>query len=401
MPEDVKEKEVEETPEAETSTADEVELFETVTMDDMTGDERNTWLAKGTVPDRFKPKTQAKPKDTGKDPAAEAAKAKEKKEAEAKAKTSAEPPDKEGKDGSEPPEKEDKQEPKSPQPNRAERRVQQLSAQIQAQLAEAKSLRESIAEMKRTQAELTSASPAAKTVVAEKKETGKLKRPRMADFTQDKFDDPMKSYDDAMEAYDNGRDLEAAEKQKAAVDAAIEKDRAERQKAEAQAKAERENKAIEESWRKKCDASAKRHADFADVISDDGLLKNANNVINAVADSTILELDHGAEVLYWLGLEENEAERARIMDLGPVRTAVELGKIEARIAEGLKGKDNGKPADKKEPIVPRAPKPPTDLAAAKAVSDDPIEAALEVGDVLAYNREMNRKELAEREARRR
>lgn len=387
MPKDVKDEAVEETPSPEASPGDEIDSFETVTMEDMTKEEHQLWLHKGTLPERYSPKPQGKPK-TGTDPAAEAAKAKEKAKA-----ASTEPPDKEPEDGKEPPEKKDKQEPERTQPpNRAERRIQQLSAKIQSQLTEQKTLRDSIAELKRTQAELSSASTAAKAVVVEAKETGKLKRPKMADFSDGDL------YDQALEAYDNARDLDAAKKQQEAIQKAIAEDREARKEAETRAQIERENKAIEEIWIKKLDASTKRHSDFADIALVDGLLENSSGVVNKVADSTILELEHGAELLYWLGKPENEDERARIMDLGPVRTAAELGKIEARIAEGLKA--NGKPAsDKKEPVVPRAPAPPTDLGAKKAAVEDPAEAALERGDFNAYAREMNRKEVADRAAR--
>lgn len=385
---------------AESSTAEEPSesTFETVEMSDMTAAEHQTWLAKGTVPDRFMPKEQVEPKGKKPAPEVDAAKAKEKSEAKAKAavKDAADKSETESAEASEkgadetegdpePPAK-DKQEP-SPQKGRtAERRIHQLSDQIQEHLQQKKSLQSEIADLERKKEELAKASTAAKDATV--KTEGKLKRPKFSDF------DDTDSYDQAMEAYDNQKDLDALQKSKEAVDEALTADRKERAKVEQANRTAIENKKIETSWKKRLDAGAERHEDFADVALADHIILDSDGKLNAVADGFILESPVGEEILYWLGLDANEEERAKIMDSSPLRTSAALGALEARLTEQMKAPAKPKP----EIVVTRAPKPATDVSGKKAAVTDPSDAALDSDDFAAYRRAENRKDAEKRKA---
>lgn len=367
---------------------DAVEDFETVDMADMTEAERSTWLAKGTVPDRYLPKAQARPKDKEESAAAKAAKDKEKsadpdkgKETEAASETA-------GKDKQKP--SEDK-----PKGEVAERRIAQLSKQIQDSLKEKKTVTADVEKAKAELAEVQKKLAEAGLPKTEKVEKASdLKRPRMKDFGTDE------EYEVALDAYERQRDLLAAERSLKAVNEALDKDRKERTEAQERQRVEEANRKIEDVWKKQIKASTELHDDFAEIALADDIPGLMEGDIDAVMDSFILKKEWGSEVLYYLGAHKDEAQEIREME--PYDKVIALGKIHDEIKTKLKGtadKGKGKEAEEEKPPITRAPKPPTDLSSKKAAPTNEIEAALDNDDFNDYRAKANAEEAAQKKAR--
>ncbi len=380
----------------DSSEPDAIETFETVDMADMTEAERSTWLAKGTVPDRYKPKAQAKPKDKEESTAAKAAKDKETADAKAKADTSADPDKgKETEAASETAGK-DKQKPSEEKPKgeAAERRIAQLSKQIQDGLKEKKTVTADVEKAKAELAEVQKKLAEAGLPKTEKVEKASdLKRPRMKDFGTDD------EYEVALDAYERQRDLLAAERSLKAVNEALEKDRTERTQAQERQRVEEANRKIEDTWKKQVRASTERHDDFADVALADDIPGLIEGDIDAVMDSFILKKEWGSEVLYYLGEHKDEAQE--IHDMEPYDKVIALGKIHGDIVAKLKGtagKDKGKEAAEEAPPITRAPKPPTDLSSKKAAPVNEVEAAIDNDDFADYRAKANAEEAAKKKA---
>ena len=83
-------------------------------------------------------------------------------------------------------------------------------------------------------------------------------------------------------------------------------------------------KQAQNAWSERESLAKTKHEDYDDVAD----LRQLSPT-PAMAQ-TILEMDAGADVLYWLG--QHPAENARIKALSPLAAAVALGKIESQLA---------------------------------------------------------------------
>jgi len=153
---------------------------------------------------------------------------------------------------------------------------------------------------------------------------------------------------------------------------------------EDQAKTQREtqqqeqSRIINEGWAKKVEAGAKKYSDYATVALNPDLPIKAGSV----ADVFVLDSEHGADVLYYLGQHPDKLDA--INKLNPLRQARELFAIEQTFV---------KPA----PSVRRtsaAPAPPHEVSGQGAVPPDEVEQALADDDFTSYKAAENRKALA-------
>lgn len=120
---------------------------------------------------------------------------------------------------------------------------------------------------------------------------------------------------------------EAAEKTKADDAARVKKQQ------------EDEGKALAESWAEKTSKAKEKYDDYDSVALNDDL------PVNQAMGAAIMQADNGADVLYWLGQNHDQAKR--ISGLTPMQVAIEIGRISASL-------ENTKPEVSKaaEPIKP-------------------------------------------------
>jgi hypothetical protein len=108
---------------------------------------------------------------------------------------------------------------------------------------------------------------------------------------------------------------------------------------------------LQVEWNGKVEAAQERYPDFAEAGQ--SLIESLGDLEPAYGDylaSTIMGMDYGTEVLYYLAKNPNEARQ--IADSGARAATVALGRIEAKFA--LAGDDKPTPRQK----VSRAPAPP-------------------------------------------
>lgn len=119
------------------------------------------------------------------------------------------------------------------------------------------------------------------------------------------------------------------------------------------AEAEKAQAELRVSWEGKLTPAQERYPDFAE---------KSQNLINSLGDldpaysqylaDTIMSLDHGPDVLYYLA--SNPTEAARIVRSGAQKALVAFGSIEARFSTA----EDNKTA---RPVVSKAPQPPMQL----------------------------------------
>lgn len=129
-------------------------------------------------------------------------------------------------------------------------------------------------------------------------------------------------------------------------------------------KAEREREAEERKQEAAKSAEQKRAEEFGKKIEsardkfddyDDVVFNKAVPITKPMSEA-LMESDLGAEIAYELAKDDGK-EAQRISQLSPFKQAVEIGKIEARLAH-----EQPSPAteeEKPEPVVSKAPPPPT------------------------------------------
>lgn len=205
----------------------------------------------------------------------------------------------------------------SPRRGRPSRADQQIAA-MQAQIAQ---LTDLVGKIAQPQA-------AAPPPPAEPKPPAKPKR---ADY-----DDPD-AYDDALIEW-------AAETASARASAKADADRAARQKADKAKTAEEEQAAQAREWAAKWDAARERYGEDFDAIA-----ANDQEPLSPAMFTAITNSDIGPDIAWYLG--NNPEDKARIFAIAnPVKQALEIGKIEAKITAGLAAAP--KPAPEPQPASP-------------------------------------------------
>jgi len=176
---------------------------------------------------------------------------------------------------------------------------------------------------------------------------------------QDKPSEPAAAADSGKPKLEDFQTLEAY--QEALTDWKL--DQRERSQKEAAAKTAAEDavRTEQEKWAKKEKAAQKAHDDYDDVI--DAVVIPAGPGVRA-ARQAILEDDHGAELLYYLG--KNPKELARIAGLSPASAAMAIGRLSARF-DTPPAPENGKPR------ITGAPKPPPPSGRPSKTTSDSID----------------------------
>lgn len=169
--------------------------------------------------------------------------------------------------------------------------------------------------------------------------------------------------------YDTARDAYVEELVAFRAKEALAADKAEQKVADA-------NRALEAGVQKSIAEGRKKYADFDEVAL------NAKTPISKAMDGFILDSDLRAEVLYRLG-ENDSAEAKRIIALPVYKQVRALVEIEREFAE-LEKKPT--PPVKKHT---EAPPPATELGGRTSEPSDPVQAALNRGDVAGYMRLAN------------
>jgi hypothetical protein len=137
---------------------------------------------------------------------------------------------------------------------------------------------------------------------------------------------------------------------------------------------------IAEVWNGRVTEARTKHADFDAVALNPELpIKQGS-----ITDAFILDSDHGAEVLYYLG--KNPAELTRIQVLNPLAQARALFSIENTFSVA----PAAKPAASAKPVT-KAPPPPHQVSGKPAAQLDEVEQAVKEGDQEAFARLENEK----------
>lgn len=215
--------------------------------------------------------------------------------------------------------------------------------------------------------------PAAETKPAELKEPVE---PKADDFkTWDEFQTAERKYYRELAKYE------------AAI--AVQQDRAQRAEEAKKQQQEAEGRQAAEKWNKQIESAAKKHSDWNDVIDPVSELVGKDPRFQAGA-SFLLESEVGAEILYHLGSNPDEARE--IAAMSPIRQVAALTRIELSLTKPAESALKAPPGPKK---VTEAPPPPSDLNGRNQLAPDPIAAALEADDTEAYMRLQNAKDIAD------
>jgi len=137
-------------------------------------------------------------------------------------------------------------------------------------------------------------------------------------------------------------------------------------------------KEVNDNWGKKLQEAEKKYDDFREVVTNPQFTQT-----EAVA-FFIKESDNGADIAYYLATHLDES--ARINSLPPHRAAIEIGKLEAKLAAP-------KPAEPKN-IISQAPEPIKPVTPAPSVEVDEDKLSIE-----EFIRRRNAKEAAARKGR--
>ena len=131
-----------------------------------------------------------------------------------------------------------------------------------------------------------------------------------------------------------------------------------------------QNRIAEEGWKVRKEGALKRHPDFEKVIHNEELGKAV--VASPAMDGFLLDSEHGAEMLYHLGMNVPEAKR--ISALPPFQVLRELFKLEEKIASDLTPKR-----------VTSASAPVRELSGSRSIPEDQRAAAVSQHDFRTFH----------------
>lgn len=171
------------------------------------------------------------------------------------------------------------------------------------------------------------------------------------------------------------------------VKVAIQEDRAQRAEEAKKQQQETEGQKAAEKWNGQIEAAAKKHSDWNDVIGPVSELVGKDPRFQ-VGASFLLDSEVGAEILYHLGANPDEARA--IAAMSPIKQIAALTRIEDSLTKPAESA-KAPPGPKK---VTETPPPPSDLAGRNQLNPDPVQAASEADDMEAYIREANARDLA-------
>lgn len=152
---------------------------------------------------------------------------------------------------------------------------------------------------------------------------------------------------------------------------------AEQRKIEEAAKAEAEAKvqqqALAAEWNEKLTPALERYPDFQEKGQE--LLESLSGLDSDYEDyiaATIMQLEYGPDVLYYLSSNPNEAQA--IVNAGPTKAAVLLGRLESKFLQADAEKTLARPKVSKAPTPPPINKGSSAVKASVAPDTDDLEA---------------------------
>lgn len=153
-----------------------------------------------------------------------------------------------------------------------------------------------------------------------------------------------------------------------------------------------QREAIQKGWQGKVEKARGKYADFdAVVLQTPDLPFRQGGII----DASVLKYDEGAELAYYFTQHPEEAARIDNMDVFDAHAEVLKVREQFRAPSGITETESSNTSSARPP-APNLPPPPTILGARSTVARDEAEAALAKGDVAAYMRAANARELAAR-----
>jgi len=107
---------------------------------------------------------------------------------------------------------------------------------------------------------------------------------------------------------------------------------AERQKTDSQREAEKNAQKIQGEWQEKQGPARERYPDYAEkVASLEDVFSGIDQSFGDYLAQTVMEMDKGADVLYYLANNPDEAKS--IVESGGVKAVIRLGRLESRFLE--------------------------------------------------------------------
>lgn len=154
----------------------------------------------------------------------------------------------------------------------------------------------------------------------------------------------------------------------------------EKRSQEEQEKARKEQEAQDDAraemysqWNEKLTPAKEKYPDFEE--KGQALLSTFENIDAAYGEfltATLMSMDYGPDVLYYLS--NNPAEAQRIVDSGPTRANIALGRIEAKFADFEETKQTVRPKVSKAPTPPPTNKGASPAAGSVSVDTDDLDA---------------------------
>jgi hypothetical protein len=270
----------------------------------------------------------------------------------------------------------DQESTEKPHKSRYQRKIDRLTAQIKQLEADALANRNRSNESAPRQA------------VSSDKTTTTAKAPRLKSFT-DQIGTKYQDYDTAHEAWQDALDDHYAKERSAAVADALKSEQTRLERA-------KEQERVEKTTEKNAKEFAKRAQDFRKTLKEDSFNEHFLEVKEAIDEvikgrpemgelaDFLVESEVGPELIQYFGEHIDELDALLEMPLS--RATRELGKLE--VSDKIKA-----PQPKKTTAAKRIG---SSVSGGAASSNDPVESAIEKGDVMAYITAMNAREAAER-----
>lgn len=142
---------------------------------------------------------------------------------------------------------------------------------------------------------------------------------------------------------------------------------------QAQEKQDAEQAALLSTWNEKLTPAKEKYPDFQE--KGQALLSTFESINEAYGEyltATLMSMDYGPDVLYYLSNNPEEAQR--IVDSGPQRASIALGRIEAKFADFEEAKQTARPKVSKAPTPPPANKGASPAVGTVALDTDDLDA---------------------------
>ena len=122
-------------------------------------------------------------------------------------------------------------------------------------------------------------------------------------------------------------------------------------KTERQTEMDRQRAELQTEWQGKLDTAQERYPDFSEkgeaLV---GVFGNLDEAYGEYLSSTIMSMEYGPDVVYYLANNTDEAQK--IVASGPAKATIALGRLEAKFADASEQKQQARPKISKAPAPP-------------------------------------------------